>query len=491
MTDRSLTLTFLGHQTWLVEGDGHWILVDPVLGRGFGLSPELEFRIWPPRTVETARMPQLDALVLTHEHLDHFHLPTLAALPKSLPVYTGPLLPAPVAEAIESLGFTVRRIDHTGVIQFGELTMRLYPAGARTLFWEDRVVQPVARVGDGPPVVIGVDADLSDVYKDAVASGREPMPRMAIVSNNSQIAPPGTPGSDTNLLPGTGDIRGRKSGLKVLGELLLDYLEPLPGIRDVALCGNGFLPANTPHGPYLYADHPAMAQAANILQHLFTVHGPRPGDQLTVPGDGPVTSERVDWVHIDERFEAQQLAAHEAFLAEPKAPPIAPIAPPITDGGSALIELDEELPRLARELVPTSAGQLAASIPEYLDGQPLGPHRILLVLRDLPGGWERRYAWDLTTARFTLVDPLDLDEAMARYPFGLIMFFQDLIGILRGQVQIWDVAGSSMQCWNIGRPLDSLVYALFAIYGEHQRPELAARSYAYALGHLAGARRAG
>ncbi|MFD3424248.1 MBL fold metallo-hydrolase [Streptomyces decoyicus] len=492
MTDRSVALTFLGHQTWLVEGAGHRILVDPVLGRGFGLSPALEFRIWPPRTVETARVPALDALVLTHEHLDHFHLPTLAALPTSLPVYTGPLLPAPVVEAIESLGFTVHRIDHTGVVRCGELTVRLFPAGARTLFWEDRVVQPVARVGDGPAVVIGVDADLSDVYRDAVAEGREPMPRMAIVSNNSQIAPPGTPGSDTNLLPGTGDVRGRKSGLKVLNELLLDYLEPLPGVEDVALCGNGFLPANSPHGPYLYANHPAMAQAANALQHLFTVHGPRPGDQLTVPADGgPVTRARVDWVHIDDRFEAEQLAAHAAFLAEPKPVPLVPIAPPVTDGTSALAELDEELPRLGRELVPTAAGQLAASIPEYLDDEPLGPRRILLVLRDTPAGGERHYAWDLTTAAFTLVDPVDLDEAMARYPFGAVLFFQDLIGILRGQVQIWDVAGSSMQCWNIGRPLDSLVYALFAIYGEHQRPELAARSYAYALGHLAGARRAG
>lgn len=487
--DRSLKLTFLGHQTWLVEGDGHRVLVDPVLGRGFGLSPALEFRIWPPREVDTGRMPELDALVLTHEHLDHFHLPTLAALSKSLPVFTGPLLPAPVSEAIESLGFTVHRVDHTEGIRFGDLAVRLYPAGARTLFWEDRVVQPVVQVADGPAVAIGVDADLSDVYKDAVASGREPTPRMAIVSNNSQIAPPGTPGSDTNLLPGTGDVRGRKSGLQVLNELLLDYLEPLPGIADVALCGNGFLPANTPHGPYLYADHQEMARAANVLQHLFTAHGPRPGDQLTVPAEGPVTSKRVDWVRIDEEFEAEQLAAHEAFLTEPKAPPLAPIAPPITDGGTALAELDEELLRLGRELMPTSAGQLAASIHEYLDSKPLGAHRVLLVLRDAPGGEERHYAWDLTTAAFHVVEPVDLDEAMALYPFGMVLFFQDFIGILRGHVQVWDVAGSSMQCWNIGRPLDSLVYALFAIYGEHQRPELAARSYAYALGHIAGTAR--
>ncbi|MFE9016806.1 hypothetical protein, partial [Streptomyces cyaneofuscatus] len=100
------------------------------------------------------------------------------------------------------------------------------------------------------------------------------------------------------------------------------------------------------------------------------------------------------------------------------------------------------------------------------------------------------YAWNLTTADFEPISPLTRDQAMARYPFGMELYLQDLLGILRGHVQVWDVAGSSLQCWHIGRPLDSLVYALFAVYGEHERPDLAARSYAYALGHLAsGSRR--
>lgn len=477
-----LSLTFLGHQTWLVEGDGHRILIDPVLGPGFGLSPELEFRIWPPRDIDTTAVPPLDALVLTHEHLDHFHLATLDGLDRTLPVFTGPLLPAAVSEAIESLGFTVHRIDHTGVIRYGELTMRLYPAGARTLFWEKRVVQPVAQVGDGPTVFIGVDADLSDVYVEEVRTGRQPMPRMAIVSNNSQIRPEGAPGSD-NLLPGADADRARKSGLRVLDDLLLDYLKPFDGLADVALCGNGFLPTHSPHGPYLYADHPALAQAANELQHLFRVHGPRPGDRLTVPAGGPVTTDRARWVTIDDAFEAEQLAAHAAFLADPVAPPLSPIAPHPGDPAAALAEIVGELPRLGRELVPTDAARLAVSLHDYLDG-PLGPHRIYLALLDGPDGRTLHYAWNATTAGFEPVDPLTVDEAMSVYPFGMVLFFRDLVGLLRGQVQIWDVAGTSMQCWNLGRPLDSLVYSLFAIYGEHQRPDLAARSYAYALSHL-------
>ena len=153
----SVQLTYVGHQTWLVEGGGHAVLVDPVLESAFGLGDA--FRVWPPRTVETGSMPRLDAVALTHEHLDHFHPASLDRLDRSVPVCTGPMLPAAVEDAITALGFSVRRIDHRGVVAYGDLTMRLYPAGGKTLFWENRVVQPVVRCGDGPAVFIGVDAE--------------------------------------------------------------------------------------------------------------------------------------------------------------------------------------------------------------------------------------------------------------------------------------------------------------------------------------------
>ncbi|MDI5971968.1 hypothetical protein POF50_021960 [Streptomyces sp. SL13] len=125
--------------------------------------------------------------------------------------------------------------------------------------------------------------------------------------------------------------------------------------------------------------------------------------------------------------------------------------------------------------MPTPAGQLAASLHDYLQG-PLGAHRISLTLLDAPGG-NQHYAWNITTAAFDPATPVSLDEAMSRYPFGLRMYFQDFIGLIRGDVQVWDIALASMQAWNVGRPLDSLAYTLFQVYGEHQRPDLAQQSY--------------
>jgi hypothetical protein len=427
-------------------------------------------------------MPQPDAVVLTHEHLDHFHLPSLGLLDRGTPIYTGPLLPAPVEEAINRLGLTVHRIDHTDSIELDDLHVTLYPAGAKTLFWEDRVVQPCVRVGDGPSVFIAVDADVSDLYLQQVAEGGQPVPRMAVLSNNSQIVPRGMPASSVNLLPGLDGTR-HKTGLSVLNQLLLEILAPLDGVADVALCGNGFLPPASPHGPFLYSDHPEMAATANRLQNLFVVHGPRPGDTLLVPASATekVTRDRVDWVHIDGKVEHEQLAAHSMFIVDPGQIQLAPLAEEPADWDQALEVILAELPRLGRELLATSTGMTACSIHEYLSG-PLGRDRAVLRLKDGPGGDLLQFVWDVTTASFAPVPATGREEAMATYPFGAELFFQDFAALLEGRLQVWDVAGGAMECWHIGPPLDSLVYAFFGIYGEHQRPDLAARSYV----HLAG-----
>ena len=485
----NLELTFLGHQTWHIT-DGHsTVLLDPILAPAFGAG-NLEFRIWPPRTVDITGMPAPDAVILSHEHLDHFHLPSLNLLSRAVPVYTGTTTPTAVSNAIEALGFTVHRVDHTQPLAVGDIEVTLYPAGARTLFWEKRVVQPlVRRAGtSGNDVFIGVDADISDLYIEQLTDGAIEPPRLAVVSNNAQTVPYGALGADNNLLPGLDGPRNRKTGIEILHNLLIGYLAPLDGVKDVALCGNGFTAPRSPHGPFLYSDHAALANAANQLQHLFRVHGPRPGDRLTVPADsGPITTSRVSWVTPDPIAEERALADLHDFQAEPRQVEPSPITPalPKAEWEEARALVAAELPRLARELIATRTGALAASLHDYLRG-PLGAHRAVLRLLDPPGrsGDIDSYAWSIAGPAWERVTTTSREEAMALYPFGIEIYFQDLAAVFMGRAQIWDVVGGSYQGWHIGENLDSPVYALFAIYGEHQRPDLASRCYGHSLAAL-------
>jgi L-ascorbate metabolism protein UlaG (beta-lactamase superfamily) len=79
-----LTVAWLGHATVLLNVFGTSVLTDPVLERRIGLGRGL-VKVGPRRLVEPAlrkrELPRLDAVLLSHAHMDHTDLGTLRAIP--------------------------------------------------------------------------------------------------------------------------------------------------------------------------------------------------------------------------------------------------------------------------------------------------------------------------------------------------------------------------------------------------------------------------
>jgi len=99
-----MRVIFLGHACYLVEIDGVRILTDPWL-----TDPIFEGLVErdPPLGFSVADLPGVDAIALTHAHLDHFNAPTLAALSdKSLPVVHPPIRFTELDTHLRRLGFT-------------------------------------------------------------------------------------------------------------------------------------------------------------------------------------------------------------------------------------------------------------------------------------------------------------------------------------------------------------------------------------------------
>lgn len=98
-----MRVTWLGHACHLVEQGGVRVLSDPWL-----VDPAFDGLVEhdPPLVFGPADLPRLDALTITHGHLDHFHAPTLAAMPdKSIPVYLPPIRLTRLDEGLRLLGF--------------------------------------------------------------------------------------------------------------------------------------------------------------------------------------------------------------------------------------------------------------------------------------------------------------------------------------------------------------------------------------------------
>jgi L-ascorbate metabolism protein UlaG (beta-lactamase superfamily) len=83
--DDSVTVAWLGHASVLINFYGTWLLTDPALRSNVGVSVA-GLTIGPRRLVKPAlsitELPPLDAVLVSHAHMDHCDLGTLRRLPR-------------------------------------------------------------------------------------------------------------------------------------------------------------------------------------------------------------------------------------------------------------------------------------------------------------------------------------------------------------------------------------------------------------------------
>lgn len=96
-----MKVTLLGHACVLVEMDGVCCLMDPVFQDPFEEGTVVSC---PRREVHVDALPKIDVLIISHSHLDHFDIPSLARLPRDCHV----ICPKDraIVYALKELGFS-------------------------------------------------------------------------------------------------------------------------------------------------------------------------------------------------------------------------------------------------------------------------------------------------------------------------------------------------------------------------------------------------
>ncbi|MGE0398877.1 MAG: MBL fold metallo-hydrolase [Kofleriaceae bacterium] len=79
---RGLRVTWLGHSTMLLEIDGHRVITDPVFGERLGPVSFAGPRRFHAPPVTAAQLPELDAVLISHDHYDHLCKGTVIELAK-------------------------------------------------------------------------------------------------------------------------------------------------------------------------------------------------------------------------------------------------------------------------------------------------------------------------------------------------------------------------------------------------------------------------
>jgi L-ascorbate metabolism protein UlaG (beta-lactamase superfamily) len=104
-------ITFIGHSSFLLRTAGRALLVDPVFATRLIL-----LRRQRRPGVLVSDLPAIDAILLTHAHMDHLNLPSLRAVVREM---RGRGLPAPVAIVPSGVEDLVRKIGFREVRSLG------------------------------------------------------------------------------------------------------------------------------------------------------------------------------------------------------------------------------------------------------------------------------------------------------------------------------------------------------------------------------------
>jgi len=149
-------ITFIGHSSFLVQTGGQSMLIDPVFATRLIL-----LRRQRRAGIRVRDLPDIDAVLLTHAHMDHLNRPSLRAVTREMR-HRG--LPAPIAivpravtDVVRTLGFSaVHELDWWQSLAYNGLSITATPAkhwGARMFKDTHRGFGGYVIQADGGPAI--------------------------------------------------------------------------------------------------------------------------------------------------------------------------------------------------------------------------------------------------------------------------------------------------------------------------------------------------
>ncbi|WP_218110356.1 MBL fold metallo-hydrolase [Oligoflexus tunisiensis] len=123
-----LRTTWLGHSTLIVEIEGQRLLIDPVWGERASPVSFAGPERWYPSPLPFDELPEIDAVLISHDHYDHLDYPTVLKL---IPRGARWIVPLGVGAHLEAWGVPAAQIvelDWWGSTELSGLTITATPA---------------------------------------------------------------------------------------------------------------------------------------------------------------------------------------------------------------------------------------------------------------------------------------------------------------------------------------------------------------------------
>jgi len=453
-----LKYTFIGHQSWLIEEESTRILLDPLLEDTFGTDDKYGIEVVPPRIVHSSIYENIDAVIVSHEHSDHFHLSSLNKLSRTIPVYVGVLTMLPMISAIEALGFKVIKLQSRQVVTIKDIKFKAYQAHPKTVLWESRVYQFLfVSLIKSYSIFIAVDALISREFEQDVLEKKISKPNTIMISNNSQIPPDGVIGSLDNSIVPAKENKSRVGalGLRLVKGIIIDYSNMVHDLDHIVLCGGGFMKSGDTFGEFMMSNQGKVAALASPLFPDKKIHGAYPG--MVFENDHAQTSWDRGIEHNKNR-ENKLKEKFKAFVEKPdwQLKSVSNIEEDFHENCKTIISI---LSKKHRQIMSSDFGRLLVSV-----AHPSNCFEICLL--HVKAKKERRFNFNW------LANTWEETHNPNYAPFGIRAAAADFADVATGKIQIWDIAGLSINTWydpKLGNnPVKySPMGLIYSVFGEH------------------------
>jgi L-ascorbate metabolism protein UlaG (beta-lactamase superfamily) len=178
-SDERVTVAWLGHATVLINFFGIKILTDPVLFPRVGIRIPFLFTIGPKRLTAPAlsvhELPEIDVILLSHAHFDHFDTKTLHRFNASTKIITAPrtsdLLRWTKFRDVTELRWGECKSVETSVGKINIIAFRVKHWGARMQHDDYRGYNGYVLERNGRRIIFGGDTAMTDDFQQLRSYG--------------------------------------------------------------------------------------------------------------------------------------------------------------------------------------------------------------------------------------------------------------------------------------------------------------------------------
>jgi len=175
-SDGGITLSWIGHSTFLINLDGTMILTDPVFSDKVGINllglTTVGLQRLVPPALTIPELPPVDLILVSHAHMDHYDIPSLRRLPRGLPT----ILARDTTEFIDGLRFSqVQELDWGQTAEAASVRIEAVPVrhwGRRYPWDHDRGRNGLLLTKNKHSILFGGDT----AYTDRLASATNGRP---------------------------------------------------------------------------------------------------------------------------------------------------------------------------------------------------------------------------------------------------------------------------------------------------------------------------